>query len=92
MKEKILGYVLLTVGITIIIASAWPGYKILSQKSQPPKFTSFSNISMEIVPSLGIPTESVDYILNLSIYLILLGFLAKAGWHIASLGIMLVKK
>ena len=108
MAEKIIGYFLLFFGILIIILSAGGAFRVVLKKSSPPEFISSqvspssanfasnllkeNNQSISLIDALGFSRNDFTYIINLSIYLLLLSFLAKAGFHLASLGTMLVRE
>jgi len=99
-SEKIIGYVLLVLGVIIIAVSGFKIYNVLVQKAAPTHFISYQKITgpqetksnqPNIAEAFGINPVSVDYLINLSIYLLLFGFLAKTGWHLGSLGVMLLR-
>ena len=100
MSEKIIGYILLTLGVIIIAVSGIKIYNVLVQKAAPTHFISYQKIvgpgevkssEPNIAEAFGLDPTSIDYFINLSIYLLLFGFLAKIGWHLGSLGVMLLR-
>lgn len=100
MSEKIIGYTLLAFGVLIILVSGIKIYNVLVQKAVPTHFISYQKIlgpeevksnEPNIAEAFGIDPASVDYLINLSIYLLLFGFIAKVGWHLGSLGVMLLR-
>ncbi|KKS77677.1 MAG: hypothetical protein UV74_C0013G0136 [Candidatus Woesebacteria bacterium GW2011_GWB1_43_14] len=101
MSEKILGYILIFVGIGVIVFSALSAYRIFTKKTQPAKLFSFPAISLDAA-SLGLPTAGnakaeiiPSYVLNDSLnlfaHLFLMGFVAGIGNKLANIGTNLVR-
>lgn len=102
MIEKVIGYILLFFGVTAIILSALNAFCILTRKSEPIEFISQETLST-ITPNdtlknqvslnqmLNIDNETITVITNIGIHLLILGFILKAAFHLASLGTMLVR-
>lgn len=60
MIEKIIGYILLVFGITVILYSAFNTYLVFTKQQAPIDLFNFSGISMDLskfIPSTGIPAE-----------------------------------
>jgi len=102
MTEKIVGYLLVFVGVLTIVASSFNAFNILTKKTNPINFVtnevvnSFvgeQNIqnSASLNQILNFDNETITFITNLGIHIILLSFILKAGFHLASLGTMLVR-
>lgn len=122
-SEKIIGYLLLTVGVGIIIVSTFSLYQVFSGQQKPPQVVQFEvpTISLpaqqsfqidlpegmelpegitlpglEKQPAEGqefklLPDEAVNSLINMFIYLMLMGFIASSGVKIASIGIKMIK-
>lgn len=99
MNEKIVGYVLLFLGIIIIFFSAFSVYGVFSKKIKPVQFFAIGDAPIEI-PIAGqttsgggidIPIEAVSDPLNSFAHLALMMFIGGVGFKIASLGTMLVR-
>lgn len=60
MVEKIIGYILLVFGITIILYSATNTYLVFTKQQPPISLFNFSGISMDLskfIPNIGTPIE-----------------------------------
>jgi hypothetical protein len=102
MIEKLVGYILLFLGVVIIIFSGFNAFNILTKRSDPIKFIN-KEIVTSITPSVtsnnqvslnqmfNIDGETITLITNIGIHLLLLSFVMKAAFHLASLGTMLVR-
>jgi hypothetical protein len=107
MAEKIIGYFVLSLGILIILGSALNGLQLITKQAQPVQFITLSTSGSEIplnlagaqvnintsslFSSLGLSSETINFTLNLTLHLIILGFIAKMGFHLASVGTQLVR-
>jgi len=105
MANKILGYVLLLIGLAIILTTLYGSYKIFTDKIPVPNLFS---VPTEKISSGGdtlqtqmeeiirkqigdiIPFDSVSKILNLISWSILAGILIIGGAQIGGLGIKLI--
>ncbi len=101
---KIIGYILLLLGLGIIIFTAYSSYQIFTGKSQVPQIfyssskTASQNqtIQNQIENALQnqlnniIPASSISQIMNLISWAILAAILIFAGGHISGLGIKLL--
>ena len=102
MIEKIIGYILLFFGVMAIILSGLNAFNILTRRSNPIEFVNKEIVST-ITPSelsknqvsldqmLNIDNDTIALITNIGIHLLVLSFILKAGFHLASLGTMLVR-
>ena len=102
MIEKVIGYILLFFGVMAIILSGLNAFNILTRKSNPIEFINKEIVST-ITPSelsknqvsldqmLNIDNDTIALITNIGIHLLILSFIMKAGFHLASLGTMLVR-
>ena len=107
MTEKIIGYILLAVGLMIIISAAVSVFSVLTRQKNPiefikptaeatvtPKTQEIEGVQVQM-PSLtditGMSSLDLVYITNLTIHLFLMGFIVNVGFKIASLGTQLVR-
>lgn len=102
MIEKLVGYILIFLGVIIIISSGLNVFNILTKRSDPIEFVNkeiVSTISPSVISKnqvslnqmFNIDGETIKFISNIGIHLLLLSFVMKAGFHLASLGTMLVR-
>lgn len=102
MIEKLVGYILIFFGVMAIIFSGLNAFNILTKRSNPIEFVN-KDIVSEISPSvnsknqvslnqiLNVDSKTITLATNIGIHLLLLGFLMRAGFYLASLGTMLVR-
>jgi hypothetical protein len=58
MPEKVLGYVLLTVGLVVITFTAWNVWQVFSGKAEPVQIFNFEGISLDpsqFTPQINVP-------------------------------------
>lgn len=110
MVEKIIGYILLFVGIVVIVLSAFNMYQVFTHTAKPVQFFSKDNATLDLnslinsmtpntgnsalknLPAANIVNESaMNEGLNLTLHIVLLGFISGAGYKLASLGVMLLR-
>ena len=103
--NKIIGYILLSIGILLIVLPLWQTYSIFTGQSTPPQvfvkpkaLTVNNNVSVldiqgEVQNALikVIPIDFIDNTLNLSSWLILGWILIYGGGKIAEIGVKLIK-
>ena len=95
-NEKVVGYALLTVGVTMIFVSVYLMFNVFTGARSPPVLVHFSDISL---PSLG-QTESIpivtgqelDKMVAMGFWYILMFFIMWAGGKLGSLGVSLIKE
>lgn len=102
-SEKIIGYILLTVGLIVILVSAYQVFQMFTGNATPLAVVQTTGISMDVssfAPPGTIPpgtkaqllsAAELDEFANLTLTYLLLTFLVSVGYKIASLGIQLVK-
>ena len=102
MTEKIVGYILLLSGVLAIVFSGINAFNILTRRADPIEFVNKEIVSV-ITPSstlksqvslnqmLNIDDQTISLVTNIGIHLLILGFFMRAGFHLASLGTMLVR-
>jgi hypothetical protein len=109
MFEKLLGYLLLFLGLVTIILAAYNAFDVFTGKNSPPRLFSQTGISIDLKtlaqnlgPQVAAPPEdssrlevlsstTVNDLLNLTAYLILVSIISAAGFKVASLGVMLIR-
>lgn len=97
MSEKIVGYLLLTIGVFVILFSALGVYTAFIKKSVPLKFFDLPGVTIQANKQMGIPEMeivpkgSVNETANLVAYLALMGFLVGAGYKLAMVGVGLLR-
>ncbi|MFH1970811.1 MAG: hypothetical protein ABIJ05_00285 [Patescibacteria group bacterium] len=102
MIEKIIGYILLFFGVMAIILAGVNAFNILTRKSEPIGFINketVSTVTSDKLPNnqvslnqmLNMDNDTISLITNIGIHLLVLSFILKAGFHLASLGTMLVR-
>jgi hypothetical protein len=98
--NKIIGYFLLAIGISIILFSAYKIYLTFTGTSLPPNIFNFEPITISLPDSskqLGnlkqeiLSKDAINKPLDYGFYLMLMGFLSSTGFRVASLGIQLVR-
>lgn len=101
MTEKVIGYALLAVGVILIIFTAVNIYFVFTGRAQPVELFHSEGISLDLGSLAGAPVATnktelvtaadINLISNLTIQVILMGFLAGTGQKLASLGVQLLR-
>lgn len=99
MTEKIIGYLLIIIGIFIIFLSGLNAYQILTNKTQPVKILNLQGVNINLSQTTGIKQPPIDLLsakdlndtLNFFAHLALLGLFINIGSKIAFLGVNLVR-
>lgn len=104
MTNKIIGYVLLVIGILLIISPLWQTYNIFTGKSLPAQIF-MSSVSLKVDPNVGptdiqgqvqnalikiLPVNSINNTLNLVSWLLLIWIFIYGGGKIAEIGVKLL--
>jgi hypothetical protein len=93
--EKIIGYVLLALGVILLIFSIFEMVNVYYGYTPPPKLFDIGDISLplgETGSSVSlIQGTQVSQLPNLFFWFILMGFVLLAGGKIASLGVSMIK-
>jgi len=102
--NKIIGYVLLTIGLLLITLPLWQTYNILTGKILPPQ-VFMRPASLKVNQNVGaldvggqvqnalikvLPVDLINNTLNLASWLILMWILIYGGGKIAEIGVKLV--
>lgn len=103
MSEKVVGYVLLAVGILIIAITAINIISVFTGNVEPVQLFNFEGIGINTKELVGdampVANQELDLISpdmlndtsNLFAHIFLMGFISTVGFKIASLGTMLVR-
>lgn len=110
MSEKVVGYILLSVGILIILGSVFNVYQVFNKQASPVNLFSFPGISIDLGKVVAsqlpkdvtlpqstamqqeiIPAKMINESANIAAHLFLMGFIASAGYKIASLGVEMLR-
>jgi hypothetical protein len=94
--EKIVGYVLLAVGLVLIFFSIFQMVQVFGGANPPPNLFNFSDIRFPLPEQDEMVTvmsgEELSKIADLSMWYLLMFFVMWAGGKIASLGVNLIKE
>ena len=102
--NKVIGYILLIIGVLLIVGSLWQTYNIFTGKTQPAQvfmksvsLTTDKNIAATDIQGQlqntlvkAIPTDSINNALNLTSWLLLMWILIYGGGKISELGVKLL--
>ncbi len=106
MSEKVIGYILLALGILTILFSGFSVYFVFTKRCQPIQFFNLGNLQVQLpqdkkAPAQAIPASIplrdlmpagvIDEPLNTMAHLVLMMFISGVGFKLASLGAMLVR-
>lgn len=104
MTEKVLGYLLIFLGILAIFLSAFSVYLVFTHKAEPYAFMQpgpiVFNLQLPADPSgskmVNVPVDlskvmPLAPITNIFLHLVLMGFIASAGAKLAGIGTNLVR-
>src|SRR3989344_5178000 len=102
-SEKVVGWLLLVLGVGIISYTSFNVYQVFTKKAKPVDLFSFPGITMDYSKLIqGAPTnvdmkqelvspQLLNEPTNYIAHLLLMGFIATAGYKIASIGTMLIR-
>ncbi len=98
-NEKVVGYILLAIGVVMIFSSVFLAFNVFTGASAPPKLFNFSDVSFS-VPQTGGASETVQIIsgqdmsriVSMVFWYLLMFFIMFAGGRIASLGVNLIRE
>jgi hypothetical protein len=107
MGDKVIGYILVSIGIIVILGATYGLYRVFNGQSEPLEVFKLKGISVEtasLVPQPRVPAPSspspkielfpaamLNTILNTVGHVIFMGFIASVGFRIASIGTMLAR-
>jgi hypothetical protein len=102
--NKIIGYILLIIGLLLIIMPLWQTYNIFTGKTMPPQ-VFMRPVALKANPNVSaldvggqiqnalikiIPVDLIDNTLNLASWLLLMWILIYGGGKIAEIGVKLL--
>lgn len=102
--NKIIGYILLTIGLLLIILPLWQTYSIFTGKTMPAQVFS-RPVALTVNPNVSsldvggqiqnslikiIPVDLINNTLNLTSWLLLMWILIYGGGKIAEIGVKLI--
>jgi hypothetical protein len=94
-NEKLIGYVLLAIGLILIFFSIFSMYSVFTGSSPAPSLIKVNDIKISI-PGIGETTifsgDAISNIINMLLWLILMIFIASGGSRIGSLGVKLLRE
>ena len=90
--ERIVGYVLLALGIVVMVFAAIQIVMVFTNKANPIEFFTSDDAggSSLPIPQLVDP-ELLNNVLNMVVYFLIMNFLLGLGFKIANLGVQLVR-
>ncbi len=89
-REKVIGYALLAVGVGMIFVSVYMVFSVFMGASSPPLLFDFSDIS--VLGAEIMSGESMNLIVAMAFWYLLMFFVMWSGGKLASLGISLIKE
>jgi len=93
--EKIVGYVLLAIGVIVIFFSIYQMWVVFTGGSPPPELFNFSDVSVPAAQGQNIllmSGQELSKLAALAFWYILMFFILWAGGKIASLGVDLLRE
>lgn len=97
--EKIIGYILLFIGLGIILFSIVSAFSVFTGSKRPPELFKLEKSSQPVsvggveIPSMEIiPVDYLNLSGNLMFYLLFMWLLISAGGKIASIGVSMIKE
>jgi len=103
MDTKVIGYILILVGLVTIVVATFNVYQVFTKQAQPINVFDLEGIKMSLAgvmelpagveaPELDlIPSSTLNQTTNLMAHLFLMGFIVNVGAKIASIGSSLVR-
>ncbi|MGB9660226.1 MAG: hypothetical protein ACPLY9_06935 [Nitrososphaerales archaeon] len=92
--EKVVGYILLIVGVVMILISVYFMFNVFTGTTTPPRLFNFPDIYITVSgePTLILHGEEMNKIFAMIFWYLLMFFIMMAGGKIASLGINLIRE
>ena len=99
MSEKVIGYILLTVGLVVICLAALNIFQTFTGTLVPYSLFNSQSVSLDLgtlVPGQSgkmelFSAKDINLISNLTIHYLLMTFIVSVGYKVASLGIQLLR-
>jgi hypothetical protein len=102
-SEKIIGYILLILGVLAIIFPSYSVYQVFTNRAKPVQLFKFEGVNLDFGKLVEQPESSknlkqeliapevLNDPMNLAAHVFLMGFLASSGLKIASIGVQLLR-
>jgi len=94
--EKIVGYILLAIGIAMIFFSVYEMVRVFTGASPPPNLFNFSDISIQMPEqaeeTLLVSGEELNKLAAMVFWYMLMFFIMWSGGKIASLGVNMIRE
>ena len=98
--EKVVGYVLLAVGLIAIALTIRSMYNVFTGSTSPPTVIRLNDVKIPVPSGEGQPSEEIlliagdqaSKIVNMGLWTILMLFVASAGAKIGGLGVKMVRE
>jgi hypothetical protein len=94
--EKIVGYILLAIGIIMIFFSVYEMMRVFTGGSPPPNLFNFSDISIQMSEqaeeTLLVSGEELNKLAAMAFWYMLMFFIMWSGGKIASLGVSMIRE
>ena len=94
--EKIVGYILLAIGIAMIFFSVYEMVRVFTGASPPPNLFNFSDISIQMSEqaeeTLLVSGEELNKLAAMVFWYMLMFFIMWSGGKIASLGVNMIRE
>ena len=94
--EKIVGYILLAIGIIMIFFSVYEMMRVFTGGSPPPNLFNFSDISIQMSEqaeeTLLVSGEELNKLVAMAFWYMLMFFIMWSGGKIASLGVSMIRE
>lgn len=95
MSEKITGYVLLLVGLIVVLISVFEIYQVFTGVKLPISVIRSSSVSVQLIPDSApveiIKGSEIDRLTNITLFYLLMSFIASAGFKVSSLGVQMLR-
>lgn len=95
MSEKITGYLLLILGLLIVAVSVFEIYQVFTGKQTPISVVKSSSVSVQLIPDSApvevLKASDIDRLTNLTLFYLLMSFIASAGFKVSSLGVQMLR-
>ncbi len=97
--EKVVGYILLAVGVLMIFFSVYSMFVVFTGASAPPSLFNFSDVSLSVPQPEGgsetmqiVSGQDMNRMADMGTWYMLMFFVVYAGGKVASLGVNLLKE
>ena len=98
MENKVIGYLLVLVGVVLIIFTAFSVFNVFTKRTEPINIVSEESLFLPqsgdkstITNLMNIDMKEIAYLSNLTFNILLAGFFLNVGFKISSIGAMLAR-